>query len=67
MGPPTRVVEAFLHFVAQLALLGPGVHTSKCVAWSPFGREAFGELPEGVGYATDGIRVLGYCRGQKSI
>ena len=59
MGPPTRVVEAFSHFVAQLALLGLSVHPSKCVAWSPSRREAFAVLLEDISYATDGIRVLG--------
>ena len=32
---------------------------SKCVAWSPAGLRAFGVLPEGVSYATEGIRLLG--------
>ena len=42
VGPPARVVEAFSHFVSQLASLGLRVQPSKCVAWSPSGREAFG-------------------------
>ena len=37
VGPPARVVEAFLHFVAQLALLGLSVQPSKCVAWPLLG------------------------------
>ena len=32
MGPPARVVEAFLHFVVRLALLGLSVQPSKYVA-----------------------------------
>ena len=34
VGPPARVVEAFSHFVVQLALLGLSVQPPKCVAWS---------------------------------
>lgn len=49
----------FLLFVAQLPLLGLSVQPSKCVAWSSFGREAFAVLPQGVIYASDGIRLLG--------
>ena len=59
VGPPARVVEAFVHFVVQLALLGLEVQPSKCVAWSPSGRGAFDVLPDGVRYASDGVRVLG--------
>ena len=32
---------------------------SKCEAWSPSGRGAFDVLPDGVRYASDGVRVLG--------
>ena len=42
VGPPARVVEAFSHFVAQLALLDLSVQPSKCVTWSPSGLGAFG-------------------------
>ena len=56
---PSRVVEAFSHFVAQLALLGLSVHPSKCVAWSPCELGVFAVLSEGVSYATEGIRLLG--------
>ena len=63
VGPPARVVEAFLHFIAQLALLI--VQPSKCVSWSPSGLEAFAVLPECVSYATEGIRLLGVLLGAK--
>ena len=53
------MVEAFVHFVVQLALLGLEVQPSKCVAWSPLGRGAFDVLLDGVRYASDGVRVLG--------
>ena len=53
------MVEAFVHFVVQLALLGLEVQPSKCVAWSPSRRGAFDVLPDGVGYASDGVRMLG--------
>ena len=59
VGPPARVVEAFSHFIAQLALLGLSVQPSKCVAWSPSGLGAFVVLPGGVSYAPEGIRLLG--------
>ena len=59
VGPPARVVEAFSHFVVQLALLGLSVQPSKFVAWSPSGLTAFAVLPKGVSYAIEGIRLLG--------
>ena len=59
VGPPARVVEAFSHFVLQLALLGLSVQPPKCVAWSPSGFGVFPVLPEGVSYVTEGIRLLG--------
>ena len=55
VGPPARVVEAFSYFVAQLVLLGIYVQPSKCHAWSPSKREAFGDLLEGVSYAAGGV------------
>ena len=65
VGPPARMVEAFLHFVVPLALLGLRVQPSKCVAWSRSGLEAFIVLLEGVNHATDRIRLLGVPLGTK--
>ena len=65
VGPPARVVEAFLHFVAHLALLGLSVRPSKCVAWFPSRLEDFLILTEGVSYATEGIRLLGVPLGKE--
>ena len=58
-GPFARVVEAFLRFNSQLALLDFSVQPSKYVAWYPSWLEAFAVIPEDVNYATDGIRLLG--------
>ena len=45
VGLPARVVEAFSHFVFQIALLSLGVQPSKCIARNPFGFEAIAVLP----------------------
>ena len=65
VGPPARAVEAFSHFVAQLALLRLSVQPSKCVAWFPSGLGAFVVLPEGVSYAMEGIRLLAVPLGRE--
>ena len=59
VGPLAKVVESFLHFVAQLTLLVLNMQPSKCVAYSPSRLEASVVLPQGVSYATEGLRLLG--------
>ncbi|CAI7805694.1 unnamed protein product [Closterium sp. NIES-54] len=59
LGAAAETTEAFAHFTGQLELVGLQHNPGKCAAWSRTRPASSVQLPLGVPFSGDGVRLLG--------